>query len=97
MPIQFLFIHSQNQHGPAIVESMLCAGDKGKGACLGDAGGPLVDSNGHLVGVVSWGDACADEGYIGVHTEVSYFVAWIHETMSQVRKEEMNTSENGSV
>ena len=75
---------------------MLCASAKGKGACLGDAGGPLADSNETLVRVVSWGDACADEGYIGVHTEVSYFVAWIHETMSQVRKE-MNTTDNGPV
>ena len=65
---------------------MLCAGEKGKGACDGDTGGPLVDSGNYLVGVVSWGNACSDTGYIGVYTEVSYFVDWINETMSQIRK-----------
>ena len=95
-----IFIPSQQHNGPngpAIVQSMLCAGDKGKGACVGDAGGPLVDSKKYLVGVVSWGDACANKGYIGVHTEVSYFVGWIHETMSQIRKGETNTRNNGSI
>ena len=98
MPIKSLSNSSREYYGlngSAIVESMLCAGAKGNEPCLGDAGGPLVDSNEILVGVVSWGDACADEGYIGVHTEVSYFVAWIHETMSQVRKEEKNARNYG--
>ena len=71
-----------------MVESIICAGAKGKGACLGDTGGPLVDSMGYLVGVVSRGNACM--GYIDVYTEVAHFVGWVNETMSQVRKGGMN-------
>ena len=59
-----------------IYESMICAGSAGKDSCQGDSGGPLTQA-GLLVGVVSWGEGCADEGYPGVYTEVSYFLDWI--------------------
>nr|CAH0102260.1 unnamed protein product [Daphnia galeata] len=64
----------------AITDSMICAGFRlgGADSCQGDSGGPLVDEGTNLlVGIVSWGIGCADAGYYGVYTEVSYFHNWI--------------------
>ena len=65
-------------------ESQICAGDLVKGgidACNGDSGGPLVakDNSGatKLVGIVSWGEGCAQAGKPGVYTRVSHFKPWI--------------------
>ncbi|XP_032671248.1 chymotrypsin-1-like [Odontomachus brunneus] len=49
----------------------------GKGACMGDSGGPLIH-NRELVGVVSWGIPCA-KGEPDVFTSVDYFRDWIKE------------------
>ena len=42
----------------------------------GDSGGPLVylENNSYqLIGVVSWGVGCANDGYPGLYTKVSGF------------------------
>lgn len=58
----------------------LCAGNFEKGgvdACQGDSGGPLFrkDENGEpvQVGIVSWGQGCAQPHSPGVYTQVSTF------------------------
>ncbi|KFH43498.1 Trypsin-like protein [Hapsidospora chrysogenum ATCC 11550] len=69
-----------SQYGAGkITENMVCAGldEGGKDACQGDSGGPLVDEQGTLVGVVSWGQGCAQAGFSGVYARVGSFVEWI--------------------
>jgi trypsin len=65
-------------------ETMLCAGVIGGGrdSCQGDSGGPLTTADGspQLVGVVSWGNGCADADYPGVYGRVSTAADWIRRT-----------------
>ncbi|KAJ8918089.1 hypothetical protein NQ315_011546 [Exocentrus adspersus] len=63
----------------AITDRMFCAGYLGVGgkdACQGDSGGPVV-VNGVLVGLVSWGDGCAQPDFPGVFTNLPVLRAWI--------------------
>ncbi|XP_023031140.2 trypsin [Drosophila willistoni] len=64
-----------------IAISQMCAGylQGGIDACKGDSGGPLICSD-QLSGIVSWGVGCADAGYPGVYTNVSYYIDWIRAT-----------------
>jgi hypothetical protein len=66
----------------------MCVGvaEGGIDTCQGDSGGPYVatlDGDGDgtpeptLVGVTSWGDGCADEGFPGFASRVSAYVDWI--------------------
>jgi secreted trypsin-like serine protease len=67
----------------------VCVGvtEGGRDTCQGDSGGPYVslglDSDGNgsteptLVGVTSWGDGCADEGFPGFATRVTSYVDWM--------------------
>lgn len=60
----------------------ICAGfvqQGGVDTCQGDSGGPMFrkdDSGAFIqVGIVSWGQGCAEPGYPGVYSEVSTFAA----------------------
>ena len=67
-----------------------CAGD-GTGVsdtCVGDSGGAFVrdiwrGSNLHwvAVGIVSWGEGCAQKDKYGYYTRVYPFIDWIEKTM----------------
>lgn len=59
--------------------SMVCAGlpEGGKDSCQGDSGGPLegvaADGTRKLIGIVSWGQGCAEAGFYGVYGRVAAF------------------------
>ncbi|KAG9468326.1 hypothetical protein GDO78_022961, partial [Eleutherodactylus coqui] len=71
----------------AITEEMICAGypEGKKDGCQGDSGGGLLckyDEHWLLVGIVSWGDGCAEPMKPGVYTLVSKYTIWIVENMN---------------
>ncbi len=68
----------------SIGDDAFCAGysDGGYDSCQGDSGGPIViSSNGKYeqLGIVSWGEGCAQAGAYGVYTNISHFDDWIDE------------------
>ncbi|XP_038614704.1 transmembrane protease serine 11E-like [Tachyglossus aculeatus] len=86
--VQVRYIDSEICNEPqiynnAISPGMLCAGylEGKRDACQGDSGGPLVKSNArdiwYLMGIVSWGDECAQPNKPGVYTRVTFYRDWI--------------------
>lgn len=72
----------RQQYGTsAVTDNMFCAGydEGGKDSCSGDSGGPIIDaSTGVLIGLVSWGQGCAEAGYAGVYARVGNYVTYIN-------------------
>ncbi len=69
---------------PDVGESHICAGDiqqGGRDSCQGDSGGPMVAKNDNgaweLVGIVSYGNGCAQKSGPGVYTRVGSHRAFI--------------------
>jgi len=70
-----------------VQETTICAGyaSGGKDACQGDSGGPLIRKNGEKytqIGIVSWGEGCAEPGKYGVYTNVSKYLNWIEDVQN---------------
>ena len=69
-----------NDMGDRITENMICTYKPGYDACQGDSGGPLSwekDGRFYVIGIVSWGVDCAQEGYPGFCTNVIHYLDWI--------------------
>ncbi|NWW72703.1 FA7 factor, partial [Climacteris rufus] len=69
-----------------LTDGMFCAGHgtAAADACKGDSGGPFAVAHGNtwfLLGVVSWGEGCAEHGKYGVYTRVSNYIPWIKEVV----------------
>ncbi|NXV72951.1 FA10 factor, partial [Atlantisia rogersi] len=65
-----------------VTDNMFCAGytTGTADACKGDSGGPFAvpyHNSWFLLGVVSWGEGCAEKGKYGVYTRVSNYIPWI--------------------
>uniref|UniRef100_H2S214 Transmembrane serine protease 2 n=1 Tax=Takifugu rubripes TaxID=31033 RepID=H2S214_TAKRU len=72
-----------SQYRGRISQDMLCARGTDEAVCQADSGSPLVTlKNGvwWLTGDTIWGDKCTEHN-IGVHSNISYFQAWIHQQM----------------
>jgi len=70
-----------NTPNNVVTENNICAMMEGKDACEADSGGPLVvqEPCGHFaqVGVVSWGEGCANPLFPGVYSRVTQRLDWI--------------------
>ncbi|RWS10228.1 trypsin-3-like protein [Dinothrombium tinctorium] len=67
---------------------MMCAGYHSgqKDSCQGDSGGPLAsleNDRAVLIGLVSYGEGCAEKGRPGVYVKLSQFLPWIHSILAQ--------------
>lgn len=69
--------------------TMICAGSRtGRttDACQGDSGGPLtatMPAGPRLVGVVSWGDGCAQPNRVGVYARMVLYNQWIADCVAK--------------
>ncbi|KAK7080983.1 hypothetical protein SK128_023119 [Halocaridina rubra] len=77
-------------YGASITDNMICAGYAagGKDSCSGDSGGPLITyGNAALsyfieIGVVSFGNGCAEPNFPGVYTRVGNYLSWIEDNIA---------------
>jgi len=81
------FAQCNSAYNGDLTNNMLCAGYfvSTRDSCQGDSGGPLM-VNDTLVGIVSWGYGCAEDGFPGVYTKVKNYATWIE---SYVPKESL--------
>jgi secreted trypsin-like serine protease len=80
-------------YGDKVSAGDICAGFRGGGVdtCAGSSGGPLAVLNSmgkkYQVGIISWGEGCAQPEKYGVYTRVSSYADWIKQTVPGVVSE----------
>ena len=90
------------QYGGEIVEEvMFCAGYpyEGYDSCQGESGGPIFevrDGQAVQVGVVSFGEDCAQPNKSGVYSKVSGVYDWIQDTMKKLNQGDTSGCGGGS-
>ena len=72
-------------YGSGIINStMVCSGIKegGKDTCQGDSGGPIfINGTKTIIGLVAFGEGCAQVGVPSVNTRISHFHKWIQDSI----------------
>jgi len=74
-------------YGDIFTENMVCATgsmDGGQCVCFGDSGSPAYieqDGTKYQVGIVSWGNPCANAGYPAAYAEVGKFIDFVKDTV----------------
>lgn len=71
-------------YGKNFTANMICAGDVGKDACIGDSGGPLLMKKYGVtivVGLVSFGKGCGMNDFPGVYTSLVHYRDWINSVL----------------
>ncbi|CAG9116361.1 unnamed protein product [Plutella xylostella] len=84
--LQELTLHTINydecaaRYGFGVTPNMICYGnldsDERDSPCFGDAGGPVI-YNGGVIGLISWGQSCANSYFASVGTSVPAYVDWV--------------------
>ncbi|CAD7087229.1 unnamed protein product [Hermetia illucens] len=69
----------QQYFGHFITNNNVCLdGSRGQGACNGDSGGPLINTKGQLIGLVSFGSGQGcDRRWPTVYTKIASYKTWI--------------------
>jgi trypsin len=78
----------EDAYSDGVNGNMFCAGLRqgGRDSCQGDSGGPIfyqVNNSYQQVGIVSWGDGCAQPGQYGVYTKLQNYSSWITTTVQR--------------
>lgn len=65
--------NANGMYNDSLIESIhLCASSFRNDTCLGDSGGPLLDKQGNIVGITSFGSGdCANGQYPGVYSRIN--------------------------
>ncbi len=85
-------------------EKQICAGNMdhgGSDSCQGDSGGPMLARNKQgvleLVGVVSYGNGCAQKNAPGVYTRVASYLDFIESAVSDLSKPRESSNLSGEL
>lgn len=80
-----------------VTGTQVCYGfrDGGKDSCKGDSGGPMINENGCLIALTSWGDGCAKPNSPGVYTDVILLGEWIKKKVAN--NDNNNSTDNVSI
>lgn len=73
-------------YGKLLAKSAFCAGflRGGIDSCQGDSGGPYaceMEGKFVLMGIISWGDGCAEKNKPGIYTKVTAYLDWIYQQL----------------
>ncbi|CAG9116363.1 unnamed protein product [Plutella xylostella] len=70
----------EQRYGFGVTDNMICYGildtEERKSPCFGDAGGPVIYNNG-VIGLISWGQSCANSYFPSVGTFIPAVVDWV--------------------
>lgn len=68
---------------------------KSVNACSGDSGGPLINNDTILIGVVSWGFVPCGNGRPDIYVNVGAYIEWITPHITEIYYPPNNSSKNG--